>query len=191
MRLPLLFLIIQVAACHTASGQTKIASTDSVYIKSQIEGFYSWYIGIVKDSRLDNDFNPTFMRRDDGMTTLNFTKYRNGLRRYKFTEDFIQRKVSEYEACVNNLGKIPFDKFSRFTDLDDFENIHCDFGNRYDWTGGMEPKDKAELISLKPVNSKTITGHVAFTSHNRPDGTAIVTFRKFRKEWRVDNLRLE
>jgi hypothetical protein len=65
----------------------------------------------------------------------------------------------------------------------------CDFGNRYEWTGGQESKDKAELSSLKFVDKKTIIGYVDFTSYSRPDGQALVTFRKFGREWRVDNIK--
>ncbi len=171
-------------------GQSKIKLKDSVAIKNQIEGFYLWYMDISKDGRLNRDFNPSFVRRDDGVTTLDFENYKGGLRKYKFTEDFIQRKISDYKECEDNLNKISFDKFSQFTDLDDFENIKCDFGNSYEWTGGMESKDKAELVVLKLVDKKTITGLLDFTSYSRPDGKAIVTFKKMKGEWRIDNLTL-
>ncbi len=191
MRITLLFVIMQIAIHGTSSGQAKITSKDSIDIKTQIEGFYSWYIEIIRDHKLNKDFNPSFVKRDDGMTTLDFTKYKDGLRRYKFTEDFIQRKISDYKSCTDKLNEIPFDKFSQFTDLDDFESIDCDFGNRYEWTGGMEPKDRAELVSLKFIDKATINAQLNFVSSDRPDGTAMVTLRKHKKEWLVDNLQLK
>ena len=163
---------------------------DSIDIKKQIEGFYSWYIDMIKTNKLD-EFNPSFVKQSDGMTTLDFKKYRDGLRRHKFTDHFIERKINDYKACVDNLKNIPFDKFSQYTDLDDFENIMCDFGNRYEWTGGQEPKDKANLSSLKVVDKKTIIGKIDFTSYSRPDGAAFVTFRRVGKDWMIDNLKLE
>jgi hypothetical protein len=190
MRLTLLFLIIQIVY-GSADGQTKIPSQDSVVISSQIIGFYSWYFEVIKNDKMDGEFNPMFVRQNNGMTTLDFTNYRNGLRRHKFTDAFIERKVSTYKTCVQNLNQIPFDEFSKLTDLDDFENINCDFGNRYEFTGGMEPKHAAELINLQLVDKKKIIGHVGFSSFARPDGTAIVTFRKFKKEWLVEELQLE
>lgn len=174
-----------------ARGQSKIQTRDSVDMKNQIEGFYSWYIDLIKSDRLNHDFNPAFVRQANGMTTLDFKKYKDGLKKYKFTEHFIQRKIDEYKDCLENLKKVPFEKFSQYTDLDEFEKIMCDFSNRYEWTGGQEPKDKAELKNLTPVDSKTILVQVNFTSYGNQDGTAKVTFKKMKKDWRVDNIELE
>jgi len=190
MRITLLLVMMQIVVHWTASAQTKVPSKDSIDIKTQIEGFYSWYIGIGRDRKLNKDFNPSFIKKDDGMTTLDFTKYKDGLRRYKFSENFIQRKISDYKSCIDNLNKIPFDKFSQFTELDDFEEINCNFGNRYEWTGGMEPKDRAELVSLKSIDKSTIVAQLDFISYGRSDGTVNVTLRKHKKEWFVDNLQL-
>jgi hypothetical protein len=186
-----LVLMMLCVISFTARGQSKIKTKDSVDMKTQIEGFYSWYIDLIKSDKLNLDFNPGFARQADGMTTLDFKKYKDGLKKYKFTEDFIQRKINDFKNCVDNLKKVPFDKFSQYTDLDDFEKLECDFSNRYEWTGGQDPKDKAELINLKTVDSKTIIGQVNFTSYNKQDGTAMVTFKKLKKEWRIDKIRLE
>lgn len=174
----------------TANGQTRIKAEDSIEIKKQIEGFYSWYIDMIKTNKLD-DFNPSFVKRSDGMTTLDFKKYRDGLKRHKFTDDFIERKIKDYKECADNLANISFEKFSQYTDLDDFENIMCDFGNRYEWIGGQEPKDKANLSSLKVVDKKTIVGKIDFTSYSRPDGDATVTFKRVGNDWMIDNLELQ
>jgi hypothetical protein len=125
------------------------------------------------------------------MTTLDFTRYRDGLRKYGFSELFIQRRIDWYEGCLRYLNKILYDKISQLKDLDEFESINCDLSNRYEWTGGMEPKDTAELSSLKLMDKKTIIGHVNFTSYSKPNGTAIVTLKKIRRQWQVDNLVLE
>jgi hypothetical protein len=191
MSLHRLVLMMLFVVPLTTQGQSKIKPKDSVNMKNQIEGFYSWYIDISKNGKLNKDFNPGFVRQADGTTTLDFKNYKDGLRKYKFTEDFIQRKINDYKECVDNLNKTTFDKFSQFTDLDDFENINCDFGNRYEWTGGMESKDKAELTSLKLIDGKTIIGLLSFTSYKKPDGTATVTFKKIKSEWRIENLILE
>jgi hypothetical protein len=184
----IILLLLLFTFSLTANGQSKINPKDSVDIKSQIEGFYSWYIDVIKNEKSDKAFSPIFVRRKDGMTTLDFKEYQNGLRKYKFTEDFIQRRTNEYKDCVDNLNKIPFEKFSELKDLGEFEEISCDFGNRYEWTGGQESKDKAELSSLKFVDKRTIIGYVDFISYSKPDGQAQVTFRKFGSEWRIDNI---
>lgn len=187
--LKLLLILLSIIPL-TANGQPRINARDSIEIKKQIEGFYSWYIDMIKTNKLDN-FNPSFVKQSDGMTTLDFKKYRDGLMRYKFTDEFIERKIKDYKECVDNLENIPFEKFSQYTDLDDFENIKCDFGNRYEWTGGQEPKDKADLSSLKIVDRKTTIGKVDFSSYSQLAGNAIVTFRKVGKRWKIDNLELE
>jgi len=173
----------------TTQGLSKIKPKDSVDMKNQIEGFYSWYMDIGKDGRLNRNFNPSFVRQNDGTTTLDFKNYKDGLRKYKFSDDFIERKVNEYKSCVDNLRTVPYDSFVKF-ELDEHEQLKCDFSNTYEWTGGMEPKDKAELSSLELVDKKTIIGQVDFTSYSHPDGKAIVTFKKFKGEWRIDNLTL-
>ncbi len=76
----------------TTQGQSKIKPKDSVDIKNQIEGFYSWYLVLIKEKRLKKDFNPRFVRLEDGMTTLDFKNYKDGLKSYKFTDDFIKKK---------------------------------------------------------------------------------------------------
>ncbi len=168
-------------------GQSKIKPKDSVDIKNQIEGFYSWYVDMIKEKRLNKDFNPSFVRLDNGMTTLDFKNYKGGLRRYKFSDDFIERKVNDYKPCVDNLRTVPYDSFVKF-ELDEHEQLKCDFSNTHEWTGGMEPVDKADLSNLELVDKKTIIGHVDFTSYSQPDGKAIVSFKKIKGEWRVDNL---
>ncbi len=174
----------------TARGQSKIKTKDSVNMKNQIEGFYSWYIDMIKNNRENKDFNPSFVRRDDGMTTLDFKNYKDGLRRYKFSDEFIERKVNDYKPCVDNLRTVPYDSFVTF-ELDEHEQLKCDFSNTYEWTGGMEPKDKAELINLKLVDNNIIIGQLTFTSYNKPDGTAKVTFKKSNNDWRIHNIQLE
>jgi hypothetical protein len=174
----------------TAHGQSKINSKDSVDIKDQIEGFYTWYFKLINDKRINHDFNPRFVKQKNGMTELDFKGYKGGLRKYQFSEVFIQRKISEYRQCNENLSKIPFEKFSKFEDLDDYESINCDFNNRYEWSGGMEPKENARLSNLTFVNSETIIGQIEFSSYSQPDGNATVTFKRIGKQWMIDDLEL-
>jgi hypothetical protein len=146
---------------------------------------------MMNDNRLSHDFNPRFAKQKNGMTGLDFKAYQIGLRKHRFTEEFIQKKIRAYQQCNDNLQKIPFEEFSQFKDLDDFEVINCDFSNRYEWTGGMERKETARLTNLTLVDSETIVGQVNFETYSRPVGKAIVTFKKFGQEWKTDNLDLE
>lgn len=182
----LVFMMLFVVPLAT-QGQSKIKSKDSVDIKNQIEGFYSWYLVLIKEKRLYKDFNPSFVRLEDGMTTLDFRNYKGGLKRYKFTEEFIERKMNNYKACVDNLRTVPYDSFVKF-ELDEHEQLKCGFSNTYEWTGGMEPVDAAGLSSLERVDKKTIIANVDFTSNSQPAGKAIVTFKRLKGEWSVSNL---
>ena len=95
MSLPKILFLIGLFFPVTTLGQKKVTSRDSIVIKNQIEGFFSWYIDTINNKRPDEGFSPIFVRRADGMTTLDFTKYKDNLRKYKFTEEFIQRKINE------------------------------------------------------------------------------------------------
>lgn len=169
------------------SAQSRISSEESAIIRNQIEGFYSWYMDLIRDKKLNDDFNPSFVRKNDGMTALDFTNYRNGLKRFKFTDDFIQTKINDYQQCVDNLANVPFEKFKEFQDLDDFEGISCDFRNTYEWIGSMEPIYSAELSYLSRVNKKKILGVIKFNSST----SALLTFKKIGDEWKIDNLTID
>ena len=178
---------MQLVILALAYGQSKISLEDSSAIKIQAEGFYTWYIDLSKDHRIATEFNPKFVRRDDGMTTLDFSNYKDALEKYNFSNSFIKRKISDYKNCLDSLDRIPFDKFASYQDLDDFERIGCDFDNRYEWTGGMEPKDEARLSSLRRVDKRTIVGRFSFV----PDGEALGTFKKIKGKWQIKNLTLK
>lgn len=184
-----ILLIILFAIPSPLYGQ--ISESDSIDVKNKIEGFYYWYIDMIKSGNLNKDFNPSFARKNDGMTTLDFTNYKDGLRKYKFSESHIDRKIKDYKNCVSNLKKTPFDTFSNYNYADDFERINCDFSNRYEWTGGMEPVDKAQLIALKSSGKNAITGDLIFISDESVSGKALVTFKKMKKTWTVDKILLQ
>jgi len=184
----------------TAWGQSdrKVYHGDSLQVKNKIETFYSWYAGLIKSHKVDKDFSPNFIKRSDGMTTLDFTKYRDGLKKHSFTDNFIERKIKDYGQCVDNLGKIKYETFLKFEDLDQFEEIKCDFNNVHEWTSDMEPHDGAKLLSLKAIDKKTIIGIVQFFSIN-VNGQyflwdykqATVTFLRQGKDWRINDLKIE
>jgi len=183
-----IFFALSVAA-FTASGQSTIGTKDSVDIKLQIEGFYSWYIGMIQDGRLDKDFNPTFVRKEDGMTTLDFSNYAQGLRKFNFAEDLIRKAIGDYKSCVDSLASVPYEKFLGY-ELDEHARLGCDFANRYEWTGGQVPKDKAELSAIAG-DGETAIGQIDFISNSVLDGQAIVFFRRSGNEWSIYGLLLK
>jgi hypothetical protein len=180
-------LAMQLLSQASTFAQPLISTEESSIIKNQIEGFYSWYIDLIKNKRLNEDFNPSFVKKSDGMTTLDFTNYRNGLKRFNFSDDFIQTKVNDYQDCVFKLSKVPFTKFSGYQDLDDFESVNCSFRNIYEWFGSMEPLDGVELSRVTRLNKKRILATISFD----PSGMALVYFKKIGEVWKIDNLTIE
>ena len=176
----------------TAKGQPKINPKDSIVIKKQIEGFYSWYAELIRAGQLNQKFNPTFVRLKNGMTRLDFSNYKNGLRKHKFTENFIERKVSAYKPCVDNLRTTPFDSLIKF-ELDELENIKCDFSNTYEWGAGMDPIEGAEVVKLNKLTNDKIEALIRFKSVDGEKdfivGATTFTLIKSKVEWRIDDYR--
>ncbi len=194
LRVSLLFLYI---IPLSALGQIKLKAKDSIAIKNQIEGFYGWYIDLIKSKDLNSEFNPSFVKREDGMTTMSFENYRNGLRKHKFSEAFIDRKIASYKPCVDNLSIVPYDSFMKY-ELDELERLKCDFSNTYEWSGGMDPIDGAEVSELRIVNKHTVVANVLLGYYNISSGgklsvhgNAKTTFKRKGNGWEIDNLTLE
>lgn len=172
--------------------EAQVNSADSISIKKISEGFYSWYAAICHD-HISTSFNPNFVEGKEGMTTLDFSKYRKGLAEHHFSKSLIEEKINNFKPCLDNLKKIPYKLFKDFTDLDQFEDIRCDFNNTYEFTGGMEPSDGADLIAIIP-NGKTKATVIlqmyyvnSGTKHNF--GKARMMLRKGRK-WKINSLDL-
>lgn len=158
-----------------------------------VEGFYSWYAGMINRKRLNQEFNPKFVKDKTGMTTLDFTNYRAGLSKHGFTEDLIKRRINFYKPCLDNLKTIPYDSFIKF-ELDGHEQIGCNFSNTYEWIGGLEPVIGAELIKLNRRDNNTIDSTVRFYA-KAPDGVKIYSgsasmlLRKFKAGWMISDVK--
>lgn len=127
------------------------------------------------------------------MTTLDFTNYVKGLKAHHFTREFIKRKVKEYQPCVNNLKKIPYSTFSTYTDLDQFENIGCAFSNVYEWSGGMESIDEAQLIKVNHLRKGKAEAVIEFfiNTPTGPINSGSRTFKltKDRSGWKIGDMK--
>ncbi|MGE0588166.1 MAG: hypothetical protein AB7O48_06295 [Cyclobacteriaceae bacterium] len=172
-----------------------ISQADSLIIKNQIEGFYSWYADQIKNKK--EDFSPSFKRTDDGMTTLDFERYEAGLRSHGFTDRFIKSRVENFKPCLDNLELIEYQTYLNFDGLDDYEEIKCDFGNAREWTTDQDSHDGADLVSLKRINKRTIEGTVQFYTISA-DGRksrwdfkqATFTFIRKGTDWKIDGFKM-
>jgi hypothetical protein len=198
MTMPMsVFLITLIGFSLSAQGQsaklTKISINDSVKIQTKITGFYSWYADLGKRQKLDKEFNPVFIKEANGKTTLDFTKYRAGLRKFDFTEDFIKRKINGYKTCLDSLKTISYDVFIKL-EVDELEKITCDFSNTYEWSGGMEPIDGAELVTLNKMDKHTMESMVRFYNLTpggvkHYQGSATLTIIQYKAGWMINDLR--
>lgn len=191
------FLFLLIGFSLSAQGQsaklTKISINDSVKIQTKIVGFYSWYADLIKRQKLNKEFNPAFIKDANGMTTLDFTRYRAGLRKFDFTDDFIKRKINGYKPCFDSLKTISYDAFIKF-ELDELEQIECDFSSTYEWSGGMEPIDGAELVTLNKMDKRTMKSTIRFYNTTADQvkhywGLATVTLINSRTGWLINDLR--
>jgi len=174
--------------------QNLISINDSVKIKNTIEGFYSWYGEIIKRNRLSKEFSPAFIKDKDGMTSLDFTQYKERLTRHNFTDDFIKRRMHDYNACLENLKTIPYETFLTYQDQDQLKKMDCDLASVYPWAKSIDSPDGAELLELYKLNKNTVEGKVRFFTKT-PDGvkqywgSATLTLIKFKVGWEINDIK--
>ena len=157
------------------------------------QDFFKWYIETVK-SKKTNEYQPTFIADNNGMTTLDFSKYFENLRKLSFTESFIEIERKQYQECLDNLEKIEFKVFnSEFDDLDEFENIKCDFSNSLKWTGGQEIVDGFEIKKVTFTNQdySSVEGVFFFLNSDQTKsylGKRNILLRKTNEIWKIDRI---
>ena len=167
---------------------------DSLIIGRTVNEFFAWYINAIKQKSY-SEFQPTFVESSSGMTTLNYTKYVNNLNKFGFSDSLITKEVSFYKHCVDELEKVKYSEFNtQFIDLDDFENIECDFGNYYRWIGGQEPIDGIRILTVKFINSSSASVNIDYYDFNSEDNRNIywgnnwVTMIRVNNTWKINNI---
>jgi hypothetical protein len=154
------FLIILLLMGYSNNMRASLnVKPDSVPIAQIVNDFYDWYLKAIKD---DNSpvFKPTFVATENGMTTLDCTSYFSNLRKYQFSESLIMHEKDSYTSCIENLSSVKFQDFQNtmLTNLDEYEQSNCDFGNYFRWTGGQEPIDGIQIsgINFIALNSALV-----------------------------------
>ena len=98
----ILFLSVLMFADNSKANDIK---TDSIKIVQIVNEFYDWYISAIKEGNCA-DFNPIFVESEDGMTTLDLSKYIENLKTYKFSDSLITKEKESYSKCIENLKTI-------------------------------------------------------------------------------------
>jgi len=164
--------------------------SDSVKVEKIVNNFFNWYIGEIKTNN-SVEFMPQFVESNQGMTTLDFSKYLKNLRQYQFSDSLIESERLTYLECTSHLEKVKYSDFkSSWTDLDDFESTDCDFANSYRWTGGMEPIDCIRIVDLKMTSNQTGVVQLKFCgidSNNKEYfwGKKTVILEKQYDNWKI------
>lgn len=85
-----LILISQLKTASYAQQVQRVNPDDSIRIRKVIEGFYQWYAEQIKNG--SKNIMQSFIRRGDGMTTLDFGAYRLALSAHGFSNSFFERR---------------------------------------------------------------------------------------------------
>ena len=138
--------------------------TDLTKIIQYVNEFYDWYISAIKE-RGYVDYMPRFAETENGMTSLDFSKYIENLKRYRFSDSLIIKEKDSYLKCIENLRTIKFSDFGKtiFTDLDEYEDACCDFGNRFRWIGGQEPVDGMRIQDIQFISTDTVLVSIEYS----------------------------
>jgi hypothetical protein len=192
MRIPRFFIFyICLTLPFNVTGQ--INKTDSLEIKKNVIRFYNWYVAAIED-KIFEEFRPVFSEDINGMATLNLSVYLNNLEKFGFSDSLIQLERQSYKPCIDNLAKLKYSEFkSKWTDLDDFEQHNCDFGNYYRWIGGMEPIDGIRVTKVEFKNQGYAFVNIEYFTYgenNNKDfwGRNVIELIKIKHLWQITNI---
>lgn len=167
---------------------------DSVQVCKITNDFFKWYINAIS-GKVKSVYQPRFVESAGGKTTLDFNEYFENLKQHNFSDELIQKEKESYRDCIDNIEKVSYSDFkSKFTDLDQFESIGCDFENYYRWTGGQEPIQGIRIKNvIKEFENKTIVIVEYFFDNGENYGLTYwgnnkISFRRIKNDWKIDNI---
>ena len=193
MKTALSSFIVILFSFNLTYGQN-LNTSDSMNVSTVIKEFFNWYVDAIKRT-IKTDYQPKFVKGKNGMTTLNFKGYFANLKRLHCTENLIQNERDSYNECLSNISKIKFTDFkTRFTDLDQFESVNCNFENYYRWTGGQEPIDGIIIERIEQIHINTFIATVTYYTDNGKDygvsywGTNKISMLKNNDKWMINDI---
>jgi hypothetical protein len=167
---------------------------DSLKVTQIVNEFYSWYLTAIKNKEYA-EFKPRFVETKNGKTSLDFSEYLENLSANGFSDSLIIKEKLSYSECVDNLEKVNFTDFKKtvFTDLDEYEQANCDFGNYYRWIGGQEPIDGISINGVKFITADIVLVSIDYFEHDTKEnkkhyyGKNSLTLKRLNNEWSIDN----
>ena len=188
LKIFLLVIMFQSFDCYSQNRKT-----DSIEVSRISKSFFDWYISSAKNNKID-EYNPVEIKSENGMTTLDFTKYFKNLERLSFSDSLIARERESYNECIRKLSQIKYSDYIKLTDLDQFEKLNDDFTNYYRWTGGQEMYD---FYSVRKViidnNNAIVIGTLFLHYSGEKKGDSLteitITFIKQNDEWKINDIK--
>ena len=171
------------------------AQKDSIEVVSKFNDFYNWYFNSLIDWK-NSDYKPKFDKDSNGMATLIFDKYVANLTKYHFSDSLIKKEINSYKTCLDNLQKMTFEEFNQLDDIDDLENIDCNFSNYFRWVGdNLEYPKNVMIIDIVQFDNITIKVHGSFFDFLDNGNEKyfwgygpIMTFKLINDKWKINNI---
>ncbi len=193
MKHRVLIFIISLISLTPIFGQN-LEKTDSIQVCKITNDFFDWYISAIS-GKVKSDFQPRFIENTDGMTTLDFKEYFENLKKHNFSDELIKKEKDSYNDCIENIETVKYSDFkTQFTDLDQFENIGCDFENYYRWTGGQEPIQGVRIKTVTKESENMAIVIVEYFFDNGENygltywGNNKISFRRIKGDWKIDSI---
>ncbi len=171
-----------------------LEKTDSIQVCKITNDFFDWYISAIS-GKVKSVFQPRFIQNTDGMTTLDFKEYFENLKKHNFSDELIKKEKDSYNDCIENIETVKYSDFkTQFTDLDQFENIGCDFENYYRWTGGQEPIQGVRFKTVTKESENMAIVIVEYFFDNGKNygltywGNNKISFRRIIGDWKIDSI---
>jgi hypothetical protein len=188
----LFFIAIIFSLTSELKAQKSTSSDDdALIIYKTVNNFFEWYIDAIKQKK--SEYKPIFVEGKNGMTTLDFTEYFANLTKYGLSDSLIIKEKMSYQRCVANLENIKYSDLKTKFILGDFEEIGCDFGNSFRWTGGQEPIDGIRINSLQFNDSNSTT--VSIDQYYDTKEARYYSWRsyavvliKIKDNWKIDSI---
>ncbi len=171
----------------------ELNTKDSFEVSKIVNGFFNWYVAAIND-KIESEFQPSFIKGKDGMTTLEYGEYLENLEKHGFSNDLIVNEINSYSECLENIEKLKFEDFeNQYTDIDQYELTNCDFSNYYRWTGGQEPVDGIRIESIDISDNFIVTVIIEYFTLDSENtkhfyGKNRIYLVKIESEWKINRI---
>ena len=196
MKLKISIVIVFLFNLSTILFGQELNTKDSLDACTITNDFFEWYIDAT-NKRINSAYQPRFIESEIGYTTLDFKEYFKNLKKYHCSKTFIENERESYTECLKNIEEITIVYFKeQFTDIDQLEEINCDFENYYRWTGGQEPIQGIRILKIEMISNNQIKVTIDYSSEKGESnkikywGKNEITLLKIKAKWKINDINL-